>query len=239
MRDNDPLTTYINANYISGYKGEPRAYIASQGPMSNTIGDFWRMVWSERVSSVVMITKLIERNKSKCELYIPEQCMQAVCYDSDIWVMVNHVTSYADYEVRQLTVRAGNETPRVLYHYWYTAWPDHNLPEQPDSLIKLIKQVESVNAHAPSVAVQSKYDENNMLVDVVDVVMMDESSSSADSTAVQATEASSSRGPILVHCSAGVGRTGCFLALSLGIRQLDAESMVDVVQIVCSLRKDR
>lgn len=103
-----------------------------------------------------------------------------------------------------------NET-RVVYHYWYTAWPDHNLPEQPDSLIKLIKQVENMN----------KYDENSELMD----------------------EALDTRckkgGPILVHCSAGVGRTGCFLALSVGIRQLDAESLVDVVQIVCSLRRDR
>ncbi len=46
-------------------------------------------------------------------------------------------------------------------------------------------------------------------------------------------------GPVLVHCSAGVGRTGCFLALSIGIKQLDLENVVDVVQILCHLRKDR
>lgn len=46
-------------------------------------------------------------------------------------------------------------------------------------------------------------------------------------------------GPLLVHCSAGVGRTGCFLALMIGIKQIDAENLVDVVQIVCRLRKDR
>ena len=91
---------------------------------------------------------------------------------------------------------------RIIYHYWYTAWPDHNLPEQPDSLIQLIKQIETIK----------NYDENNM---------------------------AERKGPVLVHCSAGVGRTGCFLALSIGIRQIDVENLVDVVQILCSLRKDR
>lgn len=91
-----------------------------------------------------------------------------------------------------------NET-RNIYHYWYTAWPDHTVPENPNALIQLIKQVESLKT----------YDENIP------------------------------KGPILVHCSAGVGRSGCFLALSMGIKQIDAENLVDIVQIVCSLRRDR
>lgn len=39
---------YINANYIRGYRGASRAYIATQGPMLHTVGDFWDMVWQER-----------------------------------------------------------------------------------------------------------------------------------------------------------------------------------------------
>ena len=50
---------------------------------------------------------------------------------------------------------------------------------------------------------------------------------------------SSGNGPILVHCSAGVGRTGCFIAISIGIKQIEAENLVDIVQIVCRLRMDR
>ena len=55
----------------------------------------------------------------------------------------------------------------------------------------------------------------------------------------RAEEIASSKRPVLVHCSAGVGRTGCFLAISLGIRQLDAENHVDIVHIVCNLRRER
>ena len=45
--------------------------------------------------------------------------------------------------------------------------------------------------------------------------------------------------PILVHCSAGVGRTGCFLAIDVGMRQFDLTGSVDILAIVGRLRKDR
>lgn len=46
-----------------GYKGAPRAYIATQGPMVHTVGDFWDMVWQERSSIIVMVTRLKENNE--------------------------------------------------------------------------------------------------------------------------------------------------------------------------------
>ena len=88
---------------------KPPSYIASQGPMSNTINDFWLMIWNESVSCVVMITKLIERNKNKCELYIPEQISQSIAYD-DIVVTVKQINYFQDYEVRQLNVNVRNLT---------------------------------------------------------------------------------------------------------------------------------
>ncbi len=39
--------------------------------------------------------------------------------------------------------------------------------------------------------------------------------------------------------SAGIGRTGCFIATSIGMRQLHDEHMVDILGIVCSMRLDR
>lgn len=48
---------------VQGYGDEDRAYIATQGPTVNTMGDFWRMVWQERSPIIVMITNLEEKNE--------------------------------------------------------------------------------------------------------------------------------------------------------------------------------
>lgn len=59
----DPISSYINANYIYGWPNETRAFIATQGPLPNTIVDFYRMIWYEYVPVIVMITRLVEKNK--------------------------------------------------------------------------------------------------------------------------------------------------------------------------------
>lgn len=46
-----------------GFAGRPREYIATQGPMLNTVTDFWEMVWQEEVPLIVMITELQERKE--------------------------------------------------------------------------------------------------------------------------------------------------------------------------------
>lgn len=46
-----------------GYAGTPREYIATQGPMLNTVTDFWEMVWQEEAPLIVMITELQERKE--------------------------------------------------------------------------------------------------------------------------------------------------------------------------------
>ena len=60
--DGIPGSDYINANYCDGYRKQ-NAYIATQGPLPETISDFWRTVWEQRTSTIVMMTKLEERNR--------------------------------------------------------------------------------------------------------------------------------------------------------------------------------
>ncbi|XP_055584222.1 tyrosine-protein phosphatase non-receptor type 7 isoform X8 [Falco biarmicus] len=55
----------------------------------------------------------------------------------------------------------------------------------------------------------------------------------------EALQAAASPGPIVVHCSAGIGRTGCFIATRIGCQQLKDKGEVDILGIVCRLRIDR
>ncbi|XP_029858870.1 receptor-type tyrosine-protein phosphatase R isoform X2 [Harpia harpyja] len=187
----DSLSTYINANYIRGYGGKEKAFIATQGPMINTVNDFWQMVWQEDSPVIVMITKLKEKNE-KCVLYWPEK---RGIYGK-VEVLVNSVQECENYTVRQLTIKQGSQS-RSVKHYWYTSWPDHKTPDSAQPLLQLMLDVEEDRVESPG------------------------------------------RGPVIVHCSAGIGRTGCFIATAIGCQQLKEEGVVDALSIVCQLRVDR
>ncbi|KAI1295768.1 Receptor-type tyrosine-protein phosphatase T [Halotydeus destructor] len=60
--ENSLPTDYINASLIDGYKQDGR-YIATQGPKSNTLADFWRMVWQNDARIVIMLANLVEEGK--------------------------------------------------------------------------------------------------------------------------------------------------------------------------------
>ncbi|XP_038636828.1 receptor-type tyrosine-protein phosphatase R isoform X1 [Scyliorhinus canicula] len=190
-QDEPVSNTYINANYIRGYRGQQRAYIATQGPMINTVNDFWRMVWQEDCPVIVMITKLKEKNE-KCVLYWPEK---RGIYGK-VEVLVNSVTECEHYIIRDLTLKHEGKSQNIK-HYWYKSWPDHKTPDSAQPLLQLMLKVEETRQKSPG------------------------------------------RGPVVVHCSAGIGRTGCFIAITIGCHQLKNEGVVDILSIVCQLRVDR
>uniref|UniRef100_A0A665UFE6 protein-tyrosine-phosphatase n=1 Tax=Echeneis naucrates TaxID=173247 RepID=A0A665UFE6_ECHNA len=188
LDEDDFLTTYINANYLNGYGGVEHAYIATQGPTVNTVGDFWRMVWQERCPIIVMITNLEEKNE-KCAEYWPEDTVT----HEGIEITVVMVTQEDDYSLRVFTLKQ-----RRLQQYWYTSWPDQKTPDKAPPLLELVQEVERAREEAPP-----------------------------------------SSGPIIVHCSAGIGRTGCFIATSILCKQLRTEGVVDILKTTCQLRLDR
>ncbi|MCJ8747470.1 hypothetical protein PDJAM_G00153830 [Pangasius djambal] len=191
-KEDDFLSTYINANYLKGYGGQEKVYIATQGPTVNTVGDFWRMVWQERCPIIVMITNIEEKNE-KCTEYWPEDSMTC----EGIEITVKQFIQADDYSLRIFTVKYEGEE-RSLKHYWYTSWPDQKTPDKAPPLLQLVQEVEEATKQAPP-----------------------------------------SSGPVIVHCSAGIGRTGCFIATAILCEQLRQEGVVDILRTTSQLRLDR
>uniref|UniRef100_A0A8C2XFU6 protein-tyrosine-phosphatase n=1 Tax=Cyclopterus lumpus TaxID=8103 RepID=A0A8C2XFU6_CYCLU len=191
LLDGDPHSDYINANYIDGYH-RPRHYIATQGPMQETVRDFWRMVWQENSASIVMVTNLVEVGRVKCVRYWPDE---TEVY-GDLKVTLIETEPLAEYVIRTFTVqKKGHHEIRELRQFHFTSWPDHGVPCYATGLLGFIRQVKFLN---PPDA-----------------------------------------GPIVAHCSAGAGRTGCFIAVDIMLDMAENEGVVDIFNCIRELRSQR
>ncbi|XP_065684861.1 receptor-type tyrosine-protein phosphatase beta isoform X2 [Hydra vulgaris] len=188
--DDEQGSDYINANYIHGYKN-PRAYIATQGPLPSTTEDFWRMVWEQNSNVVVMLTQYMERGKVKCSPYWPTTT--PIKYgDVTVKRLSEHV--YMEWVERQFLLMCDGEK-RTITHCQYTAWPDHGVPKSSIELLQFIQTVRTIQ---------------------------------------QPTD-----GPLICHCSAGVGRTGTYICIDIIMNKLQAENNIDVYGVVSAMRTQR
>uniref|UniRef100_A0A8P4KGF7 protein-tyrosine-phosphatase n=1 Tax=Dicentrarchus labrax TaxID=13489 RepID=A0A8P4KGF7_DICLA len=127
-------TDYVNANFIKGIDG-PEAYIATQGPLPNTVIDFWRMNWEYNVV-IVMACREFEMGRKKCERYFPLHGEEPVSF-GPFRISCESEQARTDYYIRTLTVEYENETRRIT-QFHYMNWPDHDVPSSFDSILDMI-----------------------------------------------------------------------------------------------------
>ncbi|XP_034065320.1 receptor-type tyrosine-protein phosphatase F isoform X19 [Gymnodraco acuticeps] len=187
-----PGSDYINANYIDGYRKQ-NAYIATQGPLPETLSDFWRMVWEQRSNTIVMMTRLEEKSRVKCDQYWPSRGTETY---GMIQVTMLDTVELATYSVRTFALyKNGSSEKRELRQFQFMAWPDHGVPEYPTPILAFLRRVKACN---PPDA-----------------------------------------GPMVVHCSAGVGRTGCFIVIDAMLERMKLEKSVDIYGHVTCMRAQR
>jgi len=206
-----PPSRYVNASYINGFTRQD-LYIATQGPKRNTVVDFWNMILEQNSSVIVCLTNLIEGGRVKCFQYWPN-VGEMLHFDELTLMTLDEVhTNNGECVIRKIEITKDDDTPgKVIRQFHHTSWPDHGVPNTPKTLLDLCISLNGIAA-APSTSSNDNRDS------------LDEPDS-----------------PIVMHCSAGVGRTGTLLAVSFIIRDIVEKGAdeVDVALVVKHLREQR
>ena len=88
---------YINANEIN--IGEFR-FIATQAPLPNTFADFYEILYAKS-TVVVMLTQLIENERTKADQYWPE--LREACESRQLYIAnKKEMKLFSDITIRQL-----------------------------------------------------------------------------------------------------------------------------------------
>lgn len=135
---------YINANFIKGVYG-PKAYVATQGPLANTVIDFWRMIWEYNVVIIVMACREFEMGRKKCERYWPLYGEDPITF-APFKISCENEQARTDYFIRTLLLEFQNESRR-LYQFHYVNWPDHDVPSSFDSILDMISLMRKYQEH--------------------------------------------------------------------------------------------
>ncbi|CAM4768105.1 unnamed protein product [Rotaria magnacalcarata] len=206
---------YINANEIKGLHGE-KQYIACQGPLQETCEDFWDMIIQYGVKKIVMLTRIEEQNPHNPAQKLPKCARYFPEKKGDV-LRISRISI----EVIDIENQPDLEIRHLFIKYDNN---DHHVFHYyfagwPDFSVvdpqELINLIENINKHKSNRPISVEKMKEILLT------------------------------PIVVHCSAGVGRTGTYIAVDIIMSLIDRQKnelstmKLDVMGIVYHLRQDR
>jgi protein tyrosine phosphatase len=125
-----PQDTYINANYItnpySPHHPQPPTFIATQAPLPISISHFYRMLWQERVQTILTLCGPLEAHQ-----YWPQNPSSTLKH-GNFCIKLNQETQFNDfYLLREFCIQniASNET-RKLRQFHSIGWADRKVPDK-------------------------------------------------------------------------------------------------------------
>ncbi|XP_058289071.1 tyrosine-protein phosphatase non-receptor type 13 isoform X11 [Hylobates moloch] len=186
---------YINASFIKIPVGkEEFVYIACQGPLPTTVGDFWQMIWEQKSTVIAMMTQEVEGEKIKCQRYWPNILGKTTMVSNRLRLTLVRMQQLKGFVVRAMTLEdIQTREVRRISHLNFTAWPDHDTPSQPDDLLTFISYMRHIHRS----------------------------------------------GPIITHCSAGIGRSGTLICIDVVLGLISQDLDFDISDLVRCMRLQR
>ncbi len=200
---------YINANHVK-IPDINKEFISTQAPISNTYRDFWNMVWDQKCSTIIMLTDFVENGKLKASQYWgPMNVTKSNTYTSEETID-NH-----EYNLYVTLINQTNLKNSIILRAF-------SLSKEGESrTVAHIQYTNWVDHQTPT----SVNDIQRLIIYM--------------SMFKTIGYISKLPGPIIIHCSAGIGRSGTFIACALINYLLFNKKEVNIPQIVSNLRKCR
>ncbi|CAG9796102.1 unnamed protein product [Diatraea saccharalis] len=187
-----------------------RRYIATQGPTPATLDAFWRMIWQHRVHTIVMITNLVERGRRKCDMYWPGGGRGSSTQHGGVQIRLLHEDVRAAYTVRHMRVRHARQGDN------------------------------DKNSESSANSQDTDNDGWRSLAQYHYTVWPDHGTPRHPLAVLPFVRAAAADpGTVLVHCSAGVGRTGTYIVLDAQLNQLQLTGTLSPLGFLCRARTQR
>lgn len=184
------------------------------------------MIWQENTRVIVMTTKEVERSKPKCAKYWPDQGQTKEWGHAKVTCLTESSTS--DYTLREFLFSWKNKDERHIYQYHFQVWPDHGVPADPGCVLNFLHDVNArqeqimLDGVTPVSDAWSQFNHSNSFELNLNFWIL--------------------QGPICVHCSAGIGRTGTFIVIDMILDQIDRNGLdteIDIQRTIQMVRSQR
>lgn len=137
---NGSNSDYINASSVTDHDPRNPSYIVTQGPLAQTVADFWQMIWEQGCVVIVMLSRLQDNGYQLCHRYWPEEGSEQY-HIFEVHLVSEHVWC-DDYLVRSVylkNTRTG-ET-RTVTQFHFRSWPAQSVPSSTKALLEFRRKV--------------------------------------------------------------------------------------------------